>query len=193
LGTAVTNITIQDSDISYCGTYGISVSSISTDVLIDNCTIHYNCNRGDVDSLAAIKCYDASSQDIIIENCDIHDNGQGVTGARGVGIWIDTVGTGVIVRYNKCYDNYYHGLLIERSSSVQMYYNLSYGNTGNASTAGIAVTGNSGGNANSNTGYNNVCYNNGVRGLWLYGDGVTSDCIKDNLTHILSPKRELPN
>jgi hypothetical protein len=180
-GVDVTNITIQDGTFSYCGTYGISMCCDTTDSTASSNEISYSSWDSAVNSTAGLKMWGNGTNNLTIENNDIHDNGTGQAGARGVGIWVDQTGAGIIVRYNECYDNNYHGILVERTSGTSVYYNLSYSNSGNIYTAGIAVVGNDGGNANDNLIYNNTIYDNDPRGIWIYGDGITADCIKDNL------------
>ena len=93
------------------------------------------------------------------------------------GLWIDTVGTNVVVRNNILHDNY-NGGIIEYSDGVQWYYNLFYNNT----HLGFQVTR----LVHSNEIYNNTVYGcgTGIAVGWTdpSGGGVTGNLIKNNIS-----------
>ena len=157
---------------AYCNTWTIS----------DN-TVHHNCIEAAIDgSLEAtggirISPDGNTAHTIIVENNTVYSNGYtlGGTDYRGKGIWVDTAGANIIVRYNESYDNHNMGIILEDQDNTEVYYNLCYGNGGH----GIAARKGS----DSNEIYNNVCYDN-IHGLEVNGLGGTaaSNLIKNNIS-----------
>jgi len=171
-----TNCTIQFNVCSYNGMIGIDTAGGQDTTLIRYNTCHHNSQSVELTTSGGIYCVSVDNTNLIVEYNVSYRNGYKSddvtivgTGERGYGIWIDTT-TGSIVRYNVSYLNYKSGLMVEKCPNPQVYYNLSFGNTGMATTRGLWVY-NGDDAVNISTGghfYNNVLYGNSI------GIGVVS-------------------
>jgi len=179
----ITNITVSNNELSYSGGNGVLPGAYCNTWTISDNTVHHNCIEAAVDgSLEAtggirISPDGNTAHTITVENNVVYSNGYTLGGAdyRGKGIWVDTAGANIIVRYNESYDNHNMGIIMEDQDSTKVYYNLCYGNSGH----GIAVRKGS----DSNEVYNNVCYDN-IHGIEVNGltDTATANLIKNNIS-----------
>ena len=186
---AADNIVMTGNTVSYNGDTGLYVGNYGLNGTISNNTIHHNCWHTDFSTNAGIKIYSgpfesenpANVSGFTISGNTIYSNGDG-TGTRGSGIWSDFSNSNII-RYNNVYSNIFVGIQIEKSSSCQVYYNLSYGHTSDhdgGAGRGIGLTMDDGSmQVDSNLIYNNVLYNN-RENLSVYGAGSTQG-ISDNV------------
>jgi hypothetical protein len=70
----------------------------------------------------------AATTNAIVEYSTSYSNGVGEAGVTGSGIWADTIGNGLILRYNTVYKNNLRGLDIDADNYASAYGNISYGN-----------------------------------------------------------------
>jgi hypothetical protein len=182
-GADVTNFTIDNNVVHSIHQIGISISNDSKTGTVSRNTVYDTCERdGTTGSWAGIKTW--QSQNVTIEYNKVYSNGDvDEYDANGAGIWVDQVQTGTTtVRYNLSYSNYFHEILVERTSNAVVYGNVLYGAGTHSGKSCIAVVGNSGGVAQNNVFYNNSCHSTGMRtGLWSYATDATADAIKDNI------------
>jgi len=122
----------------------------------------------------------ASIYDWTIEDNTLYNHGDSFSAGQysGAGIWTFNSGTGMVVRYNKSYDNHHHGIELEGGIGItwvgqSVYYNILYGNY-----AGIAIQT----NCDDNLIYNNTSYANQL-GINIdgQGSGVSDNLIKNNI------------
>lgn len=180
--TAVEYIVVDNCTINYCGAHGIGMSSYCSNWTVKNNTVHNNCEleiTSNQNYTAGIKAGTSNNSNILVEHNTVYSNGVGRTGDRGSGIWMDTIGAGVVVRYNECYSNNDRGIMIEVTDDAEVYYNKCYSNTNDD---GIGLTR----DCHGNKVYNNVCYGNaqgiGVIGDWPAQAGNMEDnLIKNNI------------
>jgi len=135
------NITIEDCEVAWCGGSGVQLGNRTINSIIRRCELHHNSQRIDNDWTAGFRIvcspdliYGQTSSKVIVEQNYVHHNGKDargnnmVSGFRGGGIWFDTTGTNCIIRYNKCHDNAFDGIVIENSDGLECYYNQSNDN-----------------------------------------------------------------
>ena len=175
------NSTVRATTIAYNGAGGVSVVDTPT-MLFDKLTAHHNSLLTDTDTTAGIKADGINTTNLTIQYCVSYFNGLGVgsTGARGAGIWADTIGTGLTVQYNLTYSNNFSGISAEADSSVKILYNISYSNgwTGIGNNSG-------GGHIANNLIYGNVSYGNVNAGFSIYGDGSSGGCANNTVSNNL--------
>lgn len=184
-GANSVNVLCQNNTVNYNGASGIFIGNWDatvTGVTIQNNTLNANCWQSTSPFLNTIggiyvtSTGNGSAYDHTTTNAVIQYNT--VTGtANDPGIWMDTVGSNVIVQYNNSYSNY-DGFMVEDSDGVQVSYNLSYNNT----RLGIHV---------DRLVHNNLVYNNTIYGCdtglatgWTdpSAGGVTGNLIKNNIS-----------
>lgn len=175
----ITNNTIHDN-----GGSGMEPNSLNSSLISGN--IAYNNDILEIETIhnwgAGIKLVGSRNTNNIVEHNIAYLNGHGVTGAGGdsqdrAGIWLDTVGTGNIVRYNIAYSNLKYGIFNEATNGSIIYYNIAYNNTEVGNARGILV----GRGSSNNVVYNNIVYGNRI-GLAAEGDGVGNSGLYDNNT-----------
>ncbi|HME45156.1 MAG TPA: right-handed parallel beta-helix repeat-containing protein [Syntrophorhabdales bacterium] len=116
---------------------------------------------------------------------NVYDSNTANGNVNGAGIWLDTCGTGAVVRYNTLNSNQV-GLMNEITSGTEAYGNTGTGNT----MACIWVEGRPGATysqggiqapANNNYIHDNVCTNNSQFGLLIQdGGGYVSGSLMNN-------------
>ncbi len=180
-GAASQNIIIQNSNIIWNGSSGITFITGSNGITIKNNSIYNNSQisdnaGGDFTYNGGVYFFttDNSLGDLVIQNNEVYSNGvlpdsSHVIGSRGFGIWLDTVnadsGAGGIISHNKVFDNTGDGIRLEHSTYNQVYYNLVYNNN-----FGITVTDYTPVSESSyNQIYNNVVYGSVSGGIFVSG------------------------
>ena len=138
---------------------GITMLEENNNITFRGNVCHDNCLLGTLGGNVGgmhIKCDDGKQSDnVTVENNICYDNGEtGVAASTGFGFYIDTLGTGIVVRYNKSYGNNADGFVYEWTDSGAFYYNVTYSNNRH----GFAFIR----RCNSNTIYNNTSYGNGI-------------------------------
>ena len=185
LGTAVTNVLVQNCTCSHNGDAGILIGnwdSPITGVTIQGNVVSNNMRRSTslmsithggiyLDSVGNGTSYDHTLTNAVVQ-------GNTVTGTvYEPGIWIDTVGSNVIVQDNTT-ENNLDGIMVEDSDGVQVSYNQSYNNT----RLGIQLTR----LVHNNTVYNNTVYGcaTGIATGWTNppAGGVTGNLVKNNIS-----------
>jgi hypothetical protein len=185
VGTDGDNLLIQNNTASYNGGTGIYVGHGSEGFTITSNTANYNCQEdtdANHDYCGGIRfgASDFGSGSVTLNTS--HNNGDAGSGTdSGTGIWLDTNpdGSVVTITRNLVYNNYDHGIILEKANDSSVSYNISYGHTATASV-GLLM-------ANNNDNcvfYNNVSYGNDV-GVGAYGDLTADSCtnntIKNNI------------
>ena len=178
------NIVIKNSTSKYNGAVGIHAGDGSYNWLIQNNTslkdgYIYDPTNNDLAFGGGIKIW-STAHNIIIEKNNVllsgkKDDGSDVNNpTHGFGIWLDTAGNGIIIRYNKVSQSAMYGITVEKTSNAQVYYNLSYNNEQD----GISMHGDNNGIIGGNEIYNNVSYGNGRNGITAWGPylGVPNSC-----------------
>lgn len=172
------NWAVRNCTTRYTEYVGIAPRRYSRNWTIENNDGRYDAQtRDNVWDGASIKTGRDNSYGHIIQNNLCRD-------AYGQGIWVDQASSGPsIIRYNRCENNgsgypYGHGILIEKSSDCEVYYNVCIGNVTNIALSGID------GEPCSNTEvYNNTC-SGGEIGIRVRGettDSTTNNLIKNNI------------
>lgn len=178
-GQNINNGIIQNCTLTYAGANGIKHNANGSTWTHSNNLIHDNGQNEVQDYISGIKCDRIGLSNVIIENNEIYNTSIGKSGDRGLGIWIDTVGSGFIIRYNIIHGGRHHGIQTEAISGAQVYYNICYGNPVGI-YAGIDITRDS----DQVEVYNNICYGNGI-GIQIRGDGSanssTDNIVKNNI------------
>jgi len=187
------NIVIKNCGTKYNGGSGIHVGDGSYDWLIHNNTsisdgYLYDPTNNDLAYGGGIKVW-STANDIIIENNTViltgkKDDGSDVNNpTHGFGIWLDTAGNGITIRYNTVSQCAMYGITVEKTSNAEVYYNLSYNNEQN----GLSMHGDDNGTIAGNEFYNNVSYGNGEDGIAAWGgylgvpNGCNSNVFRNNL------------
>lgn len=176
------NVVIRNCSTKYNGSSGIHAGDGSSNWLIQNNTSFrdsYLYGTGELGYGGGIKVW-GTAHDIIIENNTVilagkKDDGSDVhKPTHGFGIWLDTAGAGITIRYNKAYQCAMNGITVEKTSNAQVYYNLAYNN----GSDGISMHGDDKGIVSGNAFYNNVSYANGRNGISAWGPylGVANSC-----------------
>ena len=166
---APANSTITSSTVAYNGQDGIDFYN-SANLLVSGNVVHDNIQfpsavTGNYYS-AGIKGNDGSrgSTNVTIQNNLVYSNGIGQTGYLGGGIWIDTIGTGAVIRYNRVYSNNISGIMLDADNGETVYGNVVYGNG-----YGMGVTG-AGEGINAFADGNTTLTNNQVYGNTVFGN-----------------------
>jgi parallel beta-helix repeat protein len=182
------NIIIKNCITKYNGSSGIHAGDGSSNWLIQNNTSirdSYLYGTGTTGALAyggGIKVW-GTAHDIIIENNKVmlsgkKDNGSDVNDpTHGFGIWLDTAGDRITIRYNTVTQCAMYGITVEKTSNASVYYNISFKNEKD----GISMHGDDKGTVAGNEFYNNVSYGNGRNGISAWGPymGVLNSCNKN--------------
>jgi hypothetical protein len=177
---------VRNCTLTYNGGDGFTindngVTDAMSHVLIEKNIVHHNGWNNDESDYAkwcaGIKIYGSNNNDGIIQDNEVYSNYAGST-ASGMGIWVDTWGTGAIVRRNKVHDNALRGIMIEITGGAEVSYNLSYNNV----DAGIALMSytTTPPVVSGNHVYNNTSYGNGI-GIQLYAFYNSAGMIINNL------------
>ncbi len=181
------NCSIIQSAAAYNGDNGVDAWS-TPGLLVDKNTVHDNCQLTAVDWSAGIKLEPGTSTtNCTISNNSSYANGLGQPDWRGAGIWLDTVGTGCVVKYNRVYSNNLMGIYLDANSGDIIEYNVSYGNGQDSAIdgGGIAVYGDARPTA-SNLIYGNTVYGNRLHGIFVQGSHISSSCqnnvVKNNIS-----------
>ncbi len=183
-GHTISNLLVSRNEAALNGAFGMRGNAPDAGSALTHSTwshnrTHHNCWSSQID-YAGMKWFGRHVTDQTIEYNESYRNGEGRTyaGNTGWGIYVDTVGPGNVIRYNKVHDNHFDGFNIEKSTGVKLYYNVSYGQ---ATGAGIQVDT----DVHRNEIYNNVCYGN-RDGIWITSwepaaAGVTDNVVKNNI------------
>jgi parallel beta-helix repeat protein len=168
---------ISDNTFSYNGGVGILWNHDYTSGTIQNNTVNNNGEDSSQDTRAGIKTFGSNGSGLIIQNNLVHSN------SAGNGIIIDTMGTGMVVRYNVLYGNLNHGIFVEKTSSSSVYYNIVYDNSAADWGADYLIEAlDESLDANSNLIYNNVSYNSNGSGIRInVGDDAGDTQANNNL------------
>lgn len=173
------NWTVVNNEITYNKINGVDISGYCNNFNIENNIIHDNCSSTADDYLAGIKIINPTIYNMTIQNNKVYSNGVKNAHYRGAGIWLDTIGTGSIIRYNNCYKNNYVGIKNEATSNTLIYYNILYNNN----DSGIDVSR----ICHNCQVYNNTCYAN-HDGITIIGDyppqsnNMINNLIKNNIS-----------
>jgi hypothetical protein len=184
----VTNVTIENSTVSWCGASGIDIAStpasywtIQNNVVNNNCQVDI-ADNGIFQYCGGIKSFagNALNTYTLITGNIVYSQGKRPSGSRVVnptaaGIWLDTFvntsyANGAVVTKNNVYDNQTAGIFIENGSYSTVAYNLVYNNTSGSDTYGIRVSDwHNISPTNYNRVYNNVIYGNEIGGIDVSG------------------------
>jgi hypothetical protein len=168
---AVINGSITYSTSAYNGNNGIDFYN-SPSLFIDHDVAHDNVELPNLYA-AGIKGSDGGrgSANVTIQNSISYSNGTKQPGQNtGSGIWVDTIGTGAIIRDNIIYSNNISGINVDADNNESVYYNLSYNNGGD----GIMVYADGASSMTGNLVYNNTVWNNQGVGIQLEGPSAGS-------------------
>ena len=116
-----------------------------------------------------------------VEYSTSYSNGVGEAGVTGSGIWADTIGDGLVLRYNSVSGNNEKGLDIDSDNYASVYGNLSFNNV----SSGIAAYADSGPSMVGNHIYNNTVWGNGS-GIAVQGPSTGSvlhGCKENSVTN----------
>ena len=186
-----TGVTVDSCTTYENGGSGITIYEKVNDITVTGNVSYQNTWSADLFT-AGIHFYSSGDgNNVLVEHNEVYGQYDGLPvwpWSPGCGIWLDTVGTNAVVRYNNVHNNIKVGILIELSTGVAVYYNLvsnngSYDITATDKDAGILIY-----RCPSATHvYNNVVYANllgiAVRGDLVDGGAVTSDnLIKNNIS-----------
>jgi hypothetical protein len=123
----------------------------------------------------------AATTNAIVEYSTSYSNGLGEAGVTGSGIWADTIGDGLIFRYNTVYNNNERGLDIDADNDASAYGNVSYGNA----FAGIMAYADGSKSMTGNQIRNNTVWGNGT-GIVIQGPNagsVAGGCENNTVTN----------
>ncbi|MFH1931761.1 MAG: right-handed parallel beta-helix repeat-containing protein [Pseudomonadota bacterium] len=177
---------VKNSEVEWQGGIGISVVGKTPNWTLQNNAVHHTCSL-DIDNFwhyqtAGINAFGEDVTNLLVEKNHCYENNPAhLMGPRGAGIWMDTVGDGLIVRMNDVHSNHLVGILIEVTSNAQIYYNISYKNIGEKSCSGLTIIGRPDVVANGNKIYNNVCYGNDPYGIRIDSSGDAYNIISNNI------------
>ena len=179
---------VQDNESYWNGIDGFNLGNRMIESIIRRNTAYRNSQRGDSEHWSAgIKLTGPDLHDVLVERNKVYKNGfdgsetDVTTSASGRGIWADTVNEAAagsfIIRHNYIYQNATMGLLIENADTVEVLYNITYGDKeygmgGQCSDASYPFQ--------NNAFYGNVVSNSGWQAFWFLGKNGTADSCKDN-------------
>jgi len=188
--------TFQLNEVRYNGGPGIDNGAYTEDTLVAHNIIHHNGCLNDADAegnnqnyTAGVKSNMATCVRLTVEYNTIYSNGFSAAWSSGAGIWSDGCGAGHIFRYNKIYNNGFHGITLELTSGAEIYGNVVYGTHQGPGgwCGGICIYGRSaeGGPSNNNLIYNNTLYDNDA-GIWMRGEvgqdaSLVGNIVKNNI------------
>jgi hypothetical protein len=181
-GSGFDVLNLTNSILRYNGDNGYEPNSIANSIISGN-TVYNNCamdisTTPDFQYCAGLRLEGIPTANVTVEYNTVYNNGiTRLVYQEVAGIWLDTVGTANIVRYNTVYDNLKYGIFNEASSGTSIYYNVVYGHvgTGTALGRGLKV---GRGSQNVLT-CNNTIYGN-TRGLAAEGDNHNSGAYQNN-------------
>jgi len=187
----VSEILIQGNTLVFSGGTSIYIGNGTGDlsnVTISKNDIEYACQlqiEAAHDTDGAIKLWGDKTYltDITVEKNYIYRTGRDSTGTaiisgpRGVGIWVDEVLSGTIVRYNKIVDSVNSNIRVERSDGTKLYGNISTGSP----ESGLGVA-----DCDDVLSYNNTLYGN-AQGIKSDGEAAggwsqTGNIFKNNIS-----------
>jgi hypothetical protein len=194
-GTKNNYNTFHGNEVCYNGGNGMANVGNTDGLTVCHNEFHHNCCLYDSGVEAsghewtgAIRSLNSSCTNIVIEYNLIHDNGRTDTYWCGAGVWFDGCGAGCIVRYNRLYDNKFHGIHPELTSGAAVYGNVVSGTHGlDGHVAGICIYGRfSEAPSNNNLIYNNSVYGNDI-GILVRGEtgqnaSVVGNLVKNNIS-----------
>jgi hypothetical protein len=174
-GAEVTNLFIGNAMISANGGSGVSITDSLNGGLLEKNAIYRNDQLTDGPSLvhdwnAGIKIVSRNTRNVIIQQNKVYENGSGLggdNGYRGVGIWVDTAGSGNIVRRNLVFNNNKHGIMVEDTNDVDVSFNIIYGHTSYSYARGLYLSR----NCKRNKLYHNTVWGNKI-GIAIQGTFV---------------------
>jgi hypothetical protein len=158
----------------------------SPGILFDHLVAHDNAQLTTDIDLAGIKfepdAEAATSQNMTVQYSASYNNGLGMAGSRGPGIWVDTVGSGFTAKYNLVYGNNLDGIFVEAGSTISVYYNVAYGNL----QSGIELAADNPAYPMTNSVVlNNVSYGNQQMGLSISGLNFAGGCVNNSVENNL--------
>ena len=190
---ATSGATVTSSTAAYNGEDGINFYD-SPSTLIDGNIAHDNDQLAYDMWSAGIKGADDNrgSTNVTIENNLVYSNGVGQTGYLGVGIWIDTIGTGAVIRYNRVYSNNLSGIMLDADNGETVYGNVVYGNGSgiwhNRLGQGIVAFSDANTTLTNNQIYGNTVYGNYYGGIAINGPTPeqTNRCTNNTVSNNIS-------
>lgn len=175
----ISNVVLSGNTTSGNGLVGIdvfaNVAAISPVSIVSN-TSHDDSWNPSGSALGAIHLFGPNISNVTIEKNSVYNAGINLptfkaypnTYWTGSGIYIDTIGTGTVIRYNKLYNNNANGITIEEVTGSQIYDNVTYIN----GVAGITLDR----IAHNTLVYNNTSYGNPIAyQLWAPGNSTPGD------------------
>jgi hypothetical protein len=192
-GNEISNITISGNTTNNNGEYGISIGTLSapvSQISITGNISHDDVFRSDVLDGGAIKLYGPTITNVTVEKNLVYNAGSALAHYKGgsrvgyrtaTGIYFDTVGSGMIARYNQIYNNNWAGIIVEVTNGAALYGNVVYAN----GTTGISIY-NSAAGALNNLVYNNTVYGN-AQGIAVWAasglaNQLTGNLVKNNIS-----------
>jgi hypothetical protein len=176
------NSSVVSSTAMYNGGQGIEFQN-SPNALIDRCVAHHNAQLTGEDWTAGIHVSGLLSTNVTIQNSVSYSNGVGQPDWRGAGIWPDTVGAGLIVRYNSVFGNNFGGINIDADNGAAVYGNLAYNNGVAGAVAGFGIWFIADGNdtMTGHVAFGNTIWGNYSRGLVFqgYASGYADSCMSN--------------
>ena len=171
-----TNIVIEDSIFSYNFVHGVSLLDDIDTVTVSRNKFHHNstADAAATDSGLYIKADPGNeTQNVTVEENEAYSNG-GPT--YGNGIYLDTLGTQTVLKYNYTHDNVTNGIVVELTASNELLYNISESN----GVCGISLWRGS----DTNLVYGNTVWGNGGNGIQLDDEGEVCDdnIVKNNIS-----------
>ena len=174
-GEALSTLTFSANTAHHNGISGIDVGRGSngtvTIVLINGNVLYRNCiipGTGGVQEGAGIYLRGLGTTTVTVEfNLSYEngwlDSGTWTGGVTGKGIWVDTCGAGIIVRFFATYSNQRAGTMMSAMNGSQVYYGLSFKNNAQATSRGIWFNTTSASYPNQNNiCYNTICWGNSI-------------------------------
>lgn len=179
---------ISNNTVSYARGNGISTQFETNNVEISGNSAFNNCQ----DTVAYADCAGIfviagegdtdHPNNVTIEKNVSYDNGAPPTSGAGSGIWIDTGGTGIVIRYNRLYGNHGNGVNIDATNGATVFANVIYNNN----DRGIWAYADWRTSISGNLIYGNTVYGNALGGIALWGpsSGSTTDgCVSNVVTN----------
>lgn len=170
------NDMIVSSTAEYNGQDGIGGYQVPNYLVIGN-TVHDNGQLflPTFYPLAGIHVDGPESTNMIIEYNLIYNNGVAGLADHTSGIDLDTVGSGVVIRYNEIYSNTKDGIEIDASNAVAAYGNVIFNNE----SIGIYAFADFQPDLTGTQLFNNTLYGNTGAGILLRGSGKPNGCMNN--------------
>ena len=182
----VSNITVQNCEVSYNGYHGIGFIGYVRDSLVRYNKVHHNgWSREDgVDEYGGhgITSYGGSPSlaphNNVIEHNEVSYQYAERNTDEGAGIQCDNSTQSAIVRYNYCHHNEGAGILVHLSDNCKVYYNLLQVNCTNEDeySGALSIY-----NAYNTDVFNNICYGNKKCGIFVSGPSDYGTDVKNNI------------